>query len=213
MELLKNLEAIGRIPTSADLNLILQGLRNASKFTSQLACTYVGPVAIKLVNENDPSSQAIGLRLLEAMVANEDVYARVSLATALARGWGGKYDPKRALDLAKSVLDEIFIEDCSSIELLTLVAELSMSDAGGPSDRQRALKMLELAAALGHPESAYNAGLFYDDEPGEEMRGVVVPDPVKAHDLYVSALNAGYFRAQVCLNSLVERHPSLRSGK
>jgi len=107
-------------------------------------------------------------------------------------GWGTPPDFPRAAALYAEAAERGY--DWAQYNLATLHAR----GAGVQQDRQRALALFRAAAAQGHAKSLTVLGRFM-----EEGWDGVPRDPAAAYALYVRAAQAGDFRAQFNLGTLL----------
>jgi TPR repeat protein len=107
-------------------------------------------------------------------------------------GWGTPADFPRAAALYAEAAERGY--DWAQYNLATLYAR----GAGVPEDRQRALALFRAAAAQGHAKSLTVLGRFLEEGWYGAPR-----DPAAAYALYVRAAQAGDFRAQFNLGTLL----------
>ncbi|MGF6924282.1 hypothetical protein [Paraburkholderia sp. 40] len=195
LQLLQLLQLLPRVPSEADVKLFLANIRFSDKAWTERIQVEAGIVATYLVNQRTNPAAAIGMRMLEALVAGGFNYARVSLAKALAFGWGDE-NHGRAWGLAHTALTEKFLARDSYIELYKVIAWLSINGNKVPRNKRTALAMYLRAAALGDGPAALIASHYYLPLPAgherDEFSDVVRPNKERAEKLFHLALARGY---------------------
>jgi hypothetical protein len=185
--------------SASDVELVVDNIQHAHPdFAEHIRCS-AGIVAVDLINSRNDQS-AWGIRMLEAFEGSGFKYSRISLAKALAYGWGCPVDLERARRLLELMIDkednptETFNTSEAAVEFCKLVAQLASTDEAGPRKLKLALKMCERAAELGDSESALHAHYFYSpkSDPNGVYFGVVEPDDERSAYFYALAVRHGY---------------------
>lgn len=214
--LARHLVLTGRAPTLDEVESIIETMPSfiapdqngkvalttplANRF--DLMVTYVGQIAVRLVNKKaGPEAQA-GFRLFAAAVALGSVDAKLSLANALHNGWGCEEDPHRARSLVTELIGKVdrgehdLLQPSTYARLYSMAADQWMHGWGGPRDKAKAFELYRLAAHAGDGRSALLVAWFLMDQPADleanEFAGVVPSDQALSNLYFHVAVDAGY---------------------
>ncbi|MCA8135670.1 hypothetical protein [Burkholderia cepacia] len=212
LKLAQQLELEGRIPSEAEVELLRVGVRCARKDFRNLLETFVGALGCKLVNDYENRYAALGYRLLNTLQAastHEFTYPRVSLAKAVAHGWGTPPRIKESARLkrAKSLLELVgqtltertWENDESYIEYFLTYCYV-LKQPGQSQDLPLALEKAKAGAGYGNGPSARDVYNACRANQTALWRGVVAPDPVVAEEHRLMAVAAG-------MDAATERFP------
>lgn len=189
-KLYRHLEFSGRQPTPSEVQELVDGMRCASPKLRAWAGTFLGPLAVRLINDGKSAAdEHLGVRLFEALAAHGDSVAKLDLAETLLRADSPKY-LKRVGELLKTIDRAYFIHDETGRRLDWTKATY-LFKLGGKSNRQEALRAYEELAPL-DPCSAYLAGIFYDSGRPEGFENTVPVDLDKARAFFEMGFCGGH---------------------
>ncbi len=194
-------ELVGELPTEDDLELFRCAIKASIGPTNKALPLYIGPLAIRLVNQKTGPRAKLGVALLEMLSETPLHYVKVNLARALRNGWGAEQNLVRAKSLCKFVAkaldagDDVFLEDESRVDFYTLQGQLyAESDLHG--ERLFAFKSYHDAAKYGSGPAALITSHYYLPlKPGmaqDEFSGVIPPDMAMAAHYFEIAVERGF---------------------
>lgn len=191
VRLYRNLERSGRRPTQGEVQELVNGMRCADPMLRELVGTFLGPLAVRLINDDGQSdaNEKLGLLLFEALIAHGNNVAKLDLAETLVGAESTK-QLKRVGELLKTINRTDFILDETGRRLEWTKATY-LFKLGGKSNRQKALRVYEKLAPL-DPRSAYLAGIFYDSERPEGFGDTVPIDLTKAKAFFEMGFSSGH---------------------
>lgn len=188
-------------PTPEDMELFRNGIKSSIGHTNKIIPLYIGPMAVRLVNQKTGPAAQLGVTLLEMLCETPLVYAKVNLARALCYGWGVAPNLERAKSLCKFVnkaLDageDVFSEDISRIDFYTLQGQL-YADSTSLADRKFAFESYKKAASHGSGPAALFMTHYYlplqPDMESDMFSGVVPPNEATSEWYFHLALERGY---------------------
>lgn len=192
----------GAVPNEAGVELLRQGLRCSRPEVRNWLETDVGPIAIRLIEDHDHRFADRGYRLLDTLQAidSDFSYGRVTMAKALAHGWGtpARLKPKDRLIRARNLLaglekeltDTTWLNDESFIEYY-LTFWFVLTQEGPTRDVPKALKMAKRGADYGNAPCARELFRAYRADQHPLYKGEVTPAPALAEGYRAQALLAG----------------------
>jgi hypothetical protein len=212
LELAEQLRHERRIPSDAEVELLRIGVRCAQADIRNKLETEIGPLGCKLVNEYEGRYAPLGYRLLNTLQAastSDFTYPRVTLAKALAHGWGTPPSMKESARLkrAKSLLELVgqtlnertWFNEASYIEYYLTYCYV-LKQPGQSQDLPLALEKAKAGAGYGNGPSARDVYFACREVQTPLWRGAVAPDPVVAEKHRLMAVAAG-------MDAATERFP------
>ncbi|MCV2366590.1 hypothetical protein LNV07_00540 [Paucibacter oligotrophus] len=201
-ELLVHYEDSGEEPTAEDLDLFRRGIKSSEAAGNTALTLYMGPLAVRLVNQKTGQAAQLGVALLELLSeASEILFPKVQLAIALKNGWGVAQNLERARSLCRLIRqtltagEDVFSSDVGHVEFLMLQGKLH-GHSSLLQERKLAFQSFREAADLGSGQAAlmvahYLHPLRPDNEP--DMFSGVVPHDISSSERYFElALRRGY---------------------
>lgn len=212
LEVAKQLVREGEVPDEAGVEFLRIGVRCARKDIRDKLETYIGRLGTRLINGYDQRYAERGYRLLDTLQAAstaEFTYPRVSLAKALAHGWGtpARLTESVRFKRAKSLLELVkptstsapWQNDESYIEYYLTYCYV-LKQPGPSQDLPLALEKAIAGAAYGNGPSARDVYFACRAEQTMPWKGAVAPDPEVAEKHRLMAVAAG-------MDPVTERFP------
>jgi len=203
LELAEQLERECRIPNEGEVELLRIGVRCARTTVREWLETFVGPLGCKLVNDYENRYAPLGYRLLDTLQAastGEFTYPRVTLAKALAHGWGTPPRMKESgrLKRAKSLLELVgqslttrtWTNDESYIEYYLTYCYV-LKQPGQSQNLPLALEKAKAGAGYGNGPSARDVYFACRAVQTQLWQGAVASDRVVAEKHRLMAVAAG----------------------
>ena len=201
-ELLVHLENSGEDPTVEALDLFRGGIKSSEAASNMALTLYMGPLAVRLVNQNTGQAAQFGVALLELLSETSNIlFPKVHLAIALKHGWGVAQNLERARSLCSLIRktltadEDVFSSDAGHVEFLMLQGRLHVHSSL-LQERQLAFQSFREAADLGSGQAALMvAHYLHPWQPGDEpdmFSGVVPHDAANSQRYFELALQSGY---------------------
>lgn len=201
-ELLVHFEDSGEEPTAEALYLFRRGIKSCEAAGNTALTLYMGPLAVRLVNQKSGQAAQFGVALLELLSeASNILFPKVHLAIALQHGLGVAQNLERAKSLCNLIRkshtagEDVFSSDAGHVEFLMLQGKLH-GHSSLLQERQLAFQSFREAADLGSGQAALMVAQYlYPLRPGDEpdmFSGVVPHDIVSSKRYLELALQSGF---------------------